>query len=216
MSLNDYDADALINKDINTCEPSGNLVLHSFHSSLPYSWPFGYFFFVVRPLLFGHGSGPITPPGPAMVVIDRKDLKKITPPLPGAYTSVSASRGHVFRRYPLNGPIDQNETKAQGDSACDLTFRNILLSRKIKILGSCHWLVMLSMEPALFRRRSSRAKVTDVSRDLGCDPRSIHQPCQPYQTGALASVEGDTYERVAYCIMSQIFTLRANGRAMQF
>ena len=32
------------------------------------------FFLVVRPPLFGLGRSPITPPGPAMVVIDRKDL----------------------------------------------------------------------------------------------------------------------------------------------
>ena len=44
-------------------------------------WPFGLFlafwllFLVVRPPLFGLGKGPITPPpGPAMVVLDRKDL----------------------------------------------------------------------------------------------------------------------------------------------
>ena len=40
--------------------------------------------------------------------------------------SVSVSRGPVFRRYRLNGPIDQNETWPQGVSACDLIFRNIL------------------------------------------------------------------------------------------
>ena len=34
--------------------------------------------------------------------------------------SVSASRGAVFRRYPLNGRIDQIESWAQGVPACDL------------------------------------------------------------------------------------------------
>ena len=32
------------------------------------------FFSVVRPPLFGLGRGPITPPGPAMVLMDQKDL----------------------------------------------------------------------------------------------------------------------------------------------
>ena len=41
--------------------------------------------------------------------------------------SVSASRGPVFRRYPLSGRIGENETWAQGVSACDLIFRYILL-----------------------------------------------------------------------------------------
>ena len=35
-------------------------------------------FLVVRPPLFGLGRGPITPLGPAMVVIDRKDLNSKT------------------------------------------------------------------------------------------------------------------------------------------
>ena len=34
------------------------------------------FFSVVRPPLFRLGRGPITPPGPAMVLMDRKDLNK--------------------------------------------------------------------------------------------------------------------------------------------
>ena len=45
----------------------------------------------------------------------------------GKLLSVSASQGPVFRRYLLNGPIDQDETWAQGVSACDLIFHNILL-----------------------------------------------------------------------------------------
>ena len=36
--------------------------------------PFGYFFSGVSPPLFGLERGPITPPGPAMVLTDRKDL----------------------------------------------------------------------------------------------------------------------------------------------
>ena len=49
--------------------------------------------------------------------------------------SVSASRGPVFRRYILNGPIDQDETWARVVSAFDLIFNNILLRQKIEILG---------------------------------------------------------------------------------
>ena len=41
--------------------------------------------------------------------------------------SVSALREPVFRRYLLNGLIDQDETWAQGVSACGLIFANILL-----------------------------------------------------------------------------------------
>ena len=33
-----------------------------------------FFFQVVRPPLFGLGRSPITPPGPAMALMDRKDL----------------------------------------------------------------------------------------------------------------------------------------------
>ena len=40
--------------------------------------------------------------------------------------SVLASRGPVFRRYLLNGAIDQNETWTQGVSASDPIIRNIL------------------------------------------------------------------------------------------
>ena len=41
-----------------------------------YSWSVGLFFSVVRPSLFGLGRGLITSPGPAMVLMDRKDLVK--------------------------------------------------------------------------------------------------------------------------------------------
>ena len=75
---------------------------------------------------------------------------------------------------------------------------------------------MLSMEQVLFRQSSSRAKVTDPSRDLGCDPWSIHQPRPPNQTGALASAGGNIYERVTYCATSQFLTLGVNGHAMKF
>ena len=37
--------------------------------------------------------------------------------------------GTCFWRYPLNGRIDQNETRDQGVSACDLIFRNILITK---------------------------------------------------------------------------------------
>ena len=84
--------------------------------------------------------------------------------------------GTCFRRYPLNERIAQNETRAQGVSACDLIFRNMLVWQKSKTEGSCQWLVMLSMGPAPFRQSSPSARVTDASRDLSCDPWSIHQP----------------------------------------
>ena len=41
--------------------------------------------------------------------------------------SASASRGPVFSAISLNGRIYRNQTWAQGASACDLFFRNILL-----------------------------------------------------------------------------------------
>ena len=75
---------------------------------------------------------------------------------------------------------------------------------------------MLSMEPALFRLNSSRAKVTDASHDLGCDPWSIHQPRPPYQTGTLDSAGGTIYQGLAYCAMSPFLTLDANGKTMKF
>ena len=75
---------------------------------------------------------------------------------------------------------------------------------------------MLSMEPSLFRQSSSRPKVTDASRDLGCDLRSIHQPRSPYQNGALASAGGAIYEAVAYFVMSQFLTLGANNKTCIF
>ena len=74
---------------------------------------------------------------------------------------------------------------------------------------------MLGMEPALFRQSSSRAKVTDASRDLDCDLRSIHQPRPPNQTGALAFARGAIYEGVDYCPMSQSLTLSDNGKALK-
>ena len=49
---------------------------------------------------------------------------------------------------------------------------------------------MLSMESALFRQSSSRARVTNANRELGCDPWSIHQPRPTCQIGALAYVWG--------------------------
>ena len=75
---------------------------------------------------------------------------------------------------------------------------------------------MLSMDPAPLRQSSSRAKVTDASRDLGCDPWSIHQPRPPYQTGALSSAGGAIYEGVAYFAMSQFLTLGAKGKTLKF
>ena len=48
--------------------------------------------------------------------------------------SVSASRGPVFQRYPLNGMIDHNETWAQGVSACGLIFRNITKNQNFGVL----------------------------------------------------------------------------------
>ena len=81
---------------------------------------------------------------------------------------------------------------------------------------SCLRLVLLSMEPALIRENSSRSKVTDASRDLGCDLRSIHQPRSPYQTGALASTGGAICEGVADLAMPQFLTLAANGKTLQF
>ena len=49
-----------------------------------------------------------------------KDLRR-------SLLSVSVSRGPVFRRYLLNVQIDHDENLAQGASACDLIFHNILL-----------------------------------------------------------------------------------------
>ena len=82
--------------------------------------------------------------------------------------------------------------------------------------GSCHWLVMLSMEPVLLRQSSPRAKVADASRIELCYPWFIHQPRPPYQTGAMASAGGAIHEGVAYCAMSQFLTLGANGRTLDF
>ena len=39
-----------------------------------YSWPFGCFFWWFAHVWFGLGRGPTTPPRPAMVFMDRKDL----------------------------------------------------------------------------------------------------------------------------------------------
>ena len=72
------------------------------------------------------------------------------------------------------------------------------------------------MEPGLLRQNSSRANVTDASRDLGCDPWSIHQPRPPYLAGTLASAGGSIYVGVAYCAMSQFVTLAANSMTLKF
>ena len=72
------------------------------------------------------------------------------------------------------------------------------------------------MEPTLFRQSGSRAKATDANRNLGCDPWSIQQSRPPYHTGALASARVSIYEGVAYCVMSQILTLWANGKTRKF
>ena len=44
--------------------------------------------------------------------------------------SVSASRGPIFRQYPLSWRIGEDKNWAQGVSACDLIFRSILLKQK--------------------------------------------------------------------------------------
>ena len=75
---------------------------------------------------------------------------------------------------------------------------------------------MLSMEPAVVRQSSSCAKVKDASHDLVCDPWSIQSALLPYQTGALASAGGAIYEGMAYCTMSQFFTLAANVESLKF
>ena len=41
--------------------------------------------------------------------------------------SVSGSRGPVFRRYLLNGQIDQDDTWPQEVQVCDLIFHHVLL-----------------------------------------------------------------------------------------
>ena len=75
-----------------------------------------------------------------------------------------------FRRYLLNGRIDRDETWAQGVSACDYFFVIYSYYKNIRISGSCHLLVMLSMAPTPFKQCSSAAKATAASHDLGCDP----------------------------------------------
>ena len=110
--------------------------------------------------------------------------------------SISASPGPVFRRYLLNRPIDNDETWAQGISACDLVFCIVLLWQNTKISCSCRWLVMLSLAPAQFGQCSSRAKGYGCQSWLGRDPWSIHQPRPPYQAGALASARGVNIRRV--------------------
>ena len=72
------------------------------------------------------------------------------------------------------------------------------------------------MALALIRQSSSRSRVTAASRDLGCDPRSIHQPRSPYQTGALSSTGGAICEGVADLAMPQFLTLGANGEPYNF
>ena len=67
------------------------------------------------------------------------------------------------------------------------------------------------MEPALFRKCSSRAKDTKASRDLGYDSWFIDQPRPPYQTGAPASAGGAIYEGVAYFAISQFLTRAPTG-----
>ena len=99
--------------------------------------------------------------------------------------------GTCFSAISLNGPTDQNKTWAQRFSACDLFFCDLgtLITKKKQGLAIGSYL-MLSMEPARFRQSNSRSKVTDASRDLGCDPWFIRHSRPPYQTGALASGGG--------------------------
>ena len=50
-------------------------------------------------------------------------------------TSGFSFAGSAFRRYPLNGRIDQNETWAKGVSTCDLIVRIYILRTKNQNLG---------------------------------------------------------------------------------
>ena len=74
---------------------------------------------------------------------------------------------------------------------------------------------MLSMESALFRQNSSRAKVTDASRDLGCDPWSTHQSRPAYQTGALASAGGVYIRRGGLLRHVAILNIRSKWQGLK-
>ena len=65
--------------------------------------------------------------GPLPTTLDYPGQELAANPKQLELLSVSDSRWPTFRRYLLNGRIDQNETKAQGVSVYDLIFRNILL-----------------------------------------------------------------------------------------
>ena len=121
-----------------------------------------------------------------------------------------------FLRYLLNVRIDQDLSWAQLVSACHLIFHNVFLLQKNKILGSCHWLVVLSMEPARFRQSSSCAKVTDASSDLGCGPWSIHQPRPLYQTGEPASAGGVHIRRGGLLRHVAILNIRSQWQDSKF
>ena len=69
--------------------------------------------------------------------------------------------------------------------------------------GSCHWLVMLNMEQALFRQSGSRAKVTDASRDLAAILYPFISPAHLTKKGRWPLPEGSIYDGVACCAMSQ-------------
>ena len=94
-------------------------------------------------------------------------------------------------------------------------FCNMLLQQRIKISGSCLCLVMLSTALALFRQRSSRAKVTDASRDrLRSVIHSSAPSTLPNRSAGLC--RRGHIRRVAYCVMSHFLTLRANGKTLKF
>ena len=82
----------------------------------------------------------------------------------------------------------------------------LLLYQKIQISWSCNWLVMLSMEPALFRRRSSRAKATAASRDLATIRDLFTSPVHLTKPERWHLPEGSISEGMAYCTM--IFNIR--------
>ena len=81
-----------------------------------------------------------------------------------------------FSAISLKRRIDQNKTWAQGVSVCNQFYTHITKNQNLRV---CHWLVMLTIQSALFRQSSSRAEVTDASRNLGCDPWSVHQSRLP-------------------------------------
>ena len=93
----------------------------------PSSWWFAH-------VCFGLGRGPITPPGPAMIITDRKDLnstkkKKLQCSQPPKITTFKTSNVHKLQKY--SRPI-----AATSATVCYVKLCSVMLGQEILLIAT--------------------------------------------------------------------------------